>query len=216
VSKGLLIGMTGYAQAGKDSLADCLAHNHGYVKVGFSDALWNMALEINPWLIVYGCIPVRLKWIAYRYDYTDCKKFPAVRKYLQWLGEMVRNVLGEDTWINTLMRRVEEIREGGRNCIITNVRYENEGIAVQDSGGQIILVEREGVGPVNNHISDAGLCFPMAVAVVHNNWGFEELEQQSEQVHQLMMNMRWIDQQQALYPALKIYKGDEEPCTSPT
>lgn len=208
--RGLLIGLTGVALSGKDSLADCLSKMFGYVKLGFSDALWNLALTLNPWLRVYGIFPVKLSWLASRYSYTKCKEFPAVRKYLQWLGtDAIRNHLGQDAWINALRPRVEAIRNEGRHVVITNVRFQNEGEFVLDSDGTVVLVERPGKGPVNNHISDAGLAFPMAEFRIVNDHTLRELAACAEQLHAAIMEReinRQLVQQQP--PTLRVYYGE--------
>lgn len=209
MSKGFLIGLTGYAEAGKDELADKLS-DIGWVKIGFSDVLWNTALAINPILPIYGVIPVRLRWIAKRYGYTRAKKFRAVRRYLQWLGtEVVRQHIGEDVWVTAAMARAESIRDEGANVVITNVRFPNEGIAIQDAGGFIVLVSRDGKGPVNDHASDAGLAFPMAEVEIENNGSIDDLAGRANELHNLAFN-RDIYMQQSRANSLKIFNPIEE------
>jgi len=180
----MLIGLTGYAETGKDTFADLLVANHGYIKAGFSDAIWNLALEINPRIWLGSVIPVRLRTLSRFYSYTRCKRFRGVRRYLQWLGtEAIRRHLGEGTWINTLMDNVRVIRESGRSVVVTNVRFPNEAEAIQDAGGIVALVHREGKGPVNDHASDAGLAFPAAEILINNSGSLLELAQQATAVH---------------------------------
>lgn len=170
-----LIGCVGYAGAGKDSFADQMVKEFGYVKLGFADKLYELALKLNPiiWKLPF---PQRLKTIVDKKGWTKAKRIPGVRKYLQWLGtEVGREVFGEDIWINTLKPKIESLLQNGKSVIITNVRFENEAQYIEELGGSIVLVTRPGVGPVNGHRSDKGEAFDYAIFRVENNGTEEDL-----------------------------------------
>ena len=40
----MIIGLTGYAQAGKDSVANSLVQNYGYTRVAFADKIKELLL----------------------------------------------------------------------------------------------------------------------------------------------------------------------------
>ena len=44
----MIVGITGYAQHGKDTAAQVLVTEFGFVRVGFADALKELALAVNP------------------------------------------------------------------------------------------------------------------------------------------------------------------------
>ena len=50
----MIIGLTGYAQSGKDTLANILVENYGYTRVAFADKIREFLYEVNP---MVGCSP---------------------------------------------------------------------------------------------------------------------------------------------------------------
>lgn len=172
-----LIGLTGYAHSGKDAFADHMINEFGYVKLGFADKVCELALKLNPiiWKLPF---PQRLKTIVDKKGWTKAKRIPGVRRYLQWLGsEVGREVFGEDIWINTLKPKISELLSKGTSVIITNVRFENEAQYIEELGGNIVLVTRPGVGPVNGHKSDKGEAFDYAIFRVDNDGTEEDLRE---------------------------------------
>ncbi len=179
----MLISTTGVATAGKDEFCNALVRNHNFVKVGWSDPLCEMALAINPLLYCGWFRWHRLAYIVKRRGWTDAKRIPAVRQYLQWLGtDVVRKILGEDTWINASVPRIQKLMREKKNVAITNTRFENEAKAIERLGGTLILIERPGFGPVNDHISDQGLAFSHASVKVINDGTLSDLEYSAEEV----------------------------------
>ena len=49
-----VIGLTGYAQSGKDTLASILVERYGYRRVAFADAIREFIYEVNP---MVSCSP---------------------------------------------------------------------------------------------------------------------------------------------------------------
>jgi hypothetical protein len=92
-----------------------------------------------------------------------------VRDFLQKLGtDALRTGLHENVWVNALMvdYKREKLCDCEKECrcifnlpnwIITDVRFPNEAKAIKDKGGIIIRVDRPGVKPINNHLSEIGL-----------------------------------------------------------
>lgn len=172
-----LIGLTGYATSGKDALADCLVENLGYVKIGWADRIYDMALSLNP-CFWYVWRPRRLKWIVDKIGWVKAKRIPKVRRYLQWLGsDVVREIIGEDAWIRATMPKILDYVRNGKSVVVTNCRFKNEAEALEKVGGYIVLVERPGVGAVNDHISESGELFSSATFRVINDKGLEDLVQ---------------------------------------
>ena len=52
-----------------------------------------------------------------------------------------------------------------KNFVFTDVRFSNEARMIKDYGGHIWRVERPGINPVNDHVSESEL----------NAWNFDEL-----------------------------------------
>jgi len=49
----MIIGITGRARHGKNTVGDVLVRDFGFKQYGFADALKEMALRLNPW-VPYG------------------------------------------------------------------------------------------------------------------------------------------------------------------
>ena len=179
----MLIGLTGYAGAGKDEVADTLVREFGFKKIGFADPMYRIALDLNPWIRQDGRL---LRDIVERIGWTAAKRMPEVREFLQRLGESGRQNLGEQVWINAAARTllVTNARHKNvvitnarhKNVVITNARHKNEAEWVKRRGGTIVLVSRVGFGPVNDHVSDQGLAFKYATHSIDNIAGIAELQ----------------------------------------
>ena len=179
-----LIGLTGYATAGKDEFADKLVEDFDYVKVGFADALYEMALWINPEVTSVEGFGLKLSDLVETKGWTEAKRIPEVRQFLQDLGTTAREHMGVNCWVNALFPKVDKLLQSGSSVVITNCRFENEARAIKERDGALVLVERPGFGPVNDHVSDAGQCFRFADFMVSNDAGKEDLRPKAADVHE--------------------------------
>lgn len=157
-----LIGLTGYAQAGKDTAAAALIAD-GWARVAFADALKQFALALNP--IVPIRLPdgapayVPLRGLIDEHGWDVAKvRYLEVRSLLQRLGtEAGRVVLGQDVWVSAAMARVGARLADAPGVIVTDCRFPNEAAAIRAAGGVLIRVTRPGVGQVNGHVSESVL-----------------------------------------------------------
>lgn len=148
----MLIGVTGYAQAGKSTVGRYLESRHGFKQVAFADKLRELALIINP-LIDYGgespedYTVERLADAVARSGWETAKTNGEVRRFLQVLGtEGVRGVLGEDTWVLALDDKVREMLTTWARIVVTDVRFPNEEAWLHTyDQGVLIRVDRPGV-----------------------------------------------------------------------
>lgn len=179
----MLVGLAGYAGAGKDTAAQCLLRR-GWRQDAFAAPLKAMALDSNPIVgRTYrgGREIVSLRSLVEVVRWEEAKKESDVRRYLQNLGAAVRTHLGEDVWV----RALEQRREYGEDLVITDVRYPNEAEFVlrgtTREGWQslrrsaLIWIDRPGVGPVNDHPSDQGLVRPLCTHEIMNDGSPEDL-----------------------------------------
>lgn len=150
-----LIGFTGYAGVGKDTIANRLGSQYGYIVQGFADPLYKMADTLNPLLWRRCCfvpIPFRYKSAVSTLGLTKAKRIPSVRQYLQWLGtEVIRDCLSKDAFIDAAKKSING------DVIFTNCRFDNEAQMIKSQGGIIVRVTRPGYGPVNGHVSESGV-----------------------------------------------------------
>lgn len=179
-----LIGISGAAGAGKDTLASHLAP-FGYVRVAFADPLRDMALAIDP--VVWVCrndywVTMYLADLVALDGWDKAKKLPGVRRFLQRLGtEGVRNFLGDDTWVRLAEERIADL--GDVPVVITDVRYPNEVDLVRRLGGLWVWVNRPDAAAVPRHASETSLDPADADVVVHNTAGPERLEELAPGLH---------------------------------
>lgn len=156
---GNLIGLGGYASAGKDAFADVLEKNLGWYKTYMSKALRESLETLNPivGLDVRDHI-LRFKEAIEILGYEEAKKLPEVRALLQRMGtEVGRKLWSEDFWVDLCFKDAVKQLEAGRNVVITGIRYPNELFAIQSLSGVSVWVSRPRYSAVNEHSSDNSL-----------------------------------------------------------
>ena len=146
----MIVGITGYAESGKDSLGKCFVDNHGYTRVAFADAVKLMALDHHGW---------------------DGRKDEAGRALLQEVGSMMRDEY-EHYWVDAAFAEVAK----HEHVVLTDLRYANELARLRQLGGVFVRVIRPGVGPVNDHPSETALNDQPADVTVINDASLAKLE----------------------------------------
>ena len=74
----MIIGLTGYARSGKDTVANYLVEHHGYTRVAFADAIRDALYELNP----YIANNLRVAEVVDDYGWDIAKTNPEVRRLL--------------------------------------------------------------------------------------------------------------------------------------
>lgn len=156
-----LIGLTGKARAGKDSLAAALVARHGFVRVAFADPLRAAALALDP-LVGRPAIPgnlrpthdLRLSEVVEALGWEGAKvQCPEVRRVLQHFGTGIR-ALDRGFWVRQAMKAVDE---AGGPVVVTDVRFPNEVATVLAHGGLMVRVIRPGMVSTDTHESETAL-----------------------------------------------------------
>jgi hypothetical protein len=185
----VLIGLSGYAQAGKDTIGKILVDSFGFRRVSFADKLREVALAINP-IIDYraltglGWQEVRLDEIVSEHGWELAKGRDEVRRLLQVIGtDAGRAILGDNIWVEAAFKGLEE---GGR-YVFTDVRFPNEAHAIRERNGKVFRVDRPGYGPVNNHPSETALDNYKFNAHIFNNRDIHSLEAKVQEL------LTWYD-----------------------
>lgn len=165
----MIIGLTGYAQSGKDTVASFLVEHYGYTRVAFADKIRELLYEQNP--IVSCGHTGYLKDLVDLVGWEEAKKNPQVRRLLQTLGVGSRKVFGDNHWIVEAYKGMDI----GSNYVITDVRFANEAEWVKTFNGDIWRVTRSGVGPVNGHVSESELESISYDALITNDGDLKDL-----------------------------------------
>jgi hypothetical protein len=161
-----LIGITGLAGSGKDTLADYLVRQQGFAK-------YMMAARMKAALAKRFNVPLdyfedrQLKEEGHdRFGYRAGEsEYFSIRSWAQWLGtEFGRDMFGEDCWVELMeqewRRNTHPTLEGTHSpfrMVVSDVRFDNEARRIQYLGGVVIRVVRPSVKPVNAHVSEAGV-----------------------------------------------------------
>ena len=153
-----VIGLSGYARAGKDSVAKMLVEYHGFTAVAYADLLRSCVEALNPILGVDNYERVwRYQDALHSFGYEGAKESfvgDEFRGVLQRMGtEVGRKKLGDNIWVEATMN---SLVPGGR-YVITDCRFPNEAQAVLDKAGYVVRVNRPGYGPANAHPSETSL-----------------------------------------------------------
>jgi hypothetical protein len=165
-----VIGLTGYAQSGKDTVASILVEKYGYRRIAFADKIRDFLYGVNP---MVACSPTGyLQDLVNLVGWDNAKQEPQVRRLLQDLGISARELLDENIWITSALSKVSS----GERVVVTDVRFENEAMMIKHLGGQLWRVKRVGFGPVNEHVSESELDGYKVDQIFVNNGTLEDLE----------------------------------------
>ena len=170
-----LVGLTGYATAGKDAAAAGLVAA-GWTRQAFADPVRSMALAIDPLVVwpLFSPVPVRLSLLVAKRGWPVAKQAPEVRRLLQTIGtDGVRAHLGVDAWVRAF--DLARDRLWPADIVAPDVRFANEATYIVRHGGLVIRIDRPGVGPVNGHASEAVDAIPVD-AIVVNDGTVEQLQ----------------------------------------
>ncbi|MFA5937381.1 MAG: hypothetical protein WC822_05925 [Candidatus Paceibacterota bacterium] len=148
----VLVGITGYAQVGKDTSAAFLRNVYKYNRCAFADALREMARDIDPIIDVQcgdtAVFADRFNDVEFFRGYEGAKAaVPGFREFLKRLGAAGREHLGVDVWAQAALKNVQPY------TVVSDVRFLNEAVAIREAaerlGGDalIIRVTRPDHGP---------------------------------------------------------------------
>ena len=177
-----VIGISGVARAGKDSIANILVEKYGYERRAFADLMKKMAYAQDPLLEGVrdqGTHITLAHWVDY-HGWEKAKEHPEVRRTLQRLGTQVgRDLFGESFWIDQVTKDLTIESK----VVFSDVRFPNEFEAIKGLGGQIWRVERPGIKAANDHVSEHALDGHRFDRIVYNSGEIRHLE---EMVDRLM------------------------------
>lgn len=167
VERPRLIGLMGYAGAGKTEVKRILVERHGFVGPHIKEPLRAMCATL---LREFGISERMID----RYLDGDLKRdvIPELRRSGTELQQFVGGQLGRDfchenLWLDAWLAKADRILSSGGRVVQESVRYANEADSIRARGGVIVRVDRPGVGPINDHPSENLPTDPDVV--LHNN-----------------------------------------------
>ncbi len=173
MSRTIVIGLTGLAGAGKDTVADTLVTHAGFSKIAFADALRDEVLEAFErsdralWtrretkeepterLALGWCTnmefvqAVNAAVFGGNMPLGELDEPRSPRQILQWWGTEYRRAQFDGYWVSLLSNRVRTLQgQGQPHIVVTDCRFANEAACVRALGGQIWQVFRPGLAAV--------------------------------------------------------------------
>lgn len=147
-----LIGISGKAGSGKDTVADYLFEKYGFLKIAFADPLKSAASDI------FG---VNLGMFYDRDAKEEIISFwgKSPRQMAQDLGQQLKPVFGEDLWLKRWFLSYQQMRDTD-HVVVPDARFDLECAAIRQLGGTIIHLVRPGAGLQGElalHPSEAGV-----------------------------------------------------------
>lgn len=148
----MILGLSGVAGSGKDTVADILVKELGFNKVAWADPLRDFLMAQDPW-VKRDKLPMfaRLSEVIEKYGWQGYKESPyanEVRTLIQRTGtEAGRGQIGDSVWINATIARLPK-----GDVVISDCRFPNEIEILKEYGeGRIVRVVRPDAGLSGAH-----------------------------------------------------------------
>lgn len=164
------VGIIGRARVGKDTAGAWLVENRGYVRVGFADAVRDVALRLDPIVGTddsYLCAEgERLSDAVSFWGWETAKGESEVRRILQETGMAVR-AIDPDFWLRIALEKVAQANAAGSPVVITDVRFPNEAESLRNAGFHLLYIDRPDVEHLE-HPSEGALTSADAEFFIYN------------------------------------------------
>lgn len=149
-----VLGLSGYARSGKDTVAARLVEKHGYTRMSFADPMREALYKLNPDIDVDG-YDMKLAAAVDLLGWEQLKGASnGIRALMQRMGtEVGRDMFGENFWVDAALSRIPD----GSKVVFADVRFPNEAEAIKNLGGEVWRIIRPEAGPANAHISETAL-----------------------------------------------------------
>lgn len=143
--KRKIIGICGFAGAGKDTIGDMLVEEFGFTKISFADKLKDACAVMFGWdrEMLSGSSPESRKWREERDEFfsSELGRTITPRKVLQDIGtKCMRKNFHEHIWITFAKKTLLENPE--KNYVFADVRFFNEQKMIRSVNGQIWRARR--------------------------------------------------------------------------
>jgi len=159
---GILVGISGRARHGKDTVADYLVENFNFKKFSLATQLKHIVES------------------SYAVDKADIEcKSSHYRSCLQSLGHFMRDLSDKEYWIKLLTVNPEFVKTAmsGHNIVISDVRYVNEANWVKRCGGRLWRVERvTHHGALMCFLPESQAKFPSEVELDRSRYGLDSYD----------------------------------------
>lgn len=187
----MIIGVSGKAQSGKDTVCKMILYTIWYYNHSqrlkpfgindYSNCTYNILLNSIWHQTSFArklkmCLADILKTNLSNFELNEFKESNiewlgiTVRELLQKFGTAIRNEVCDNFWVKACLKDYEEYE----NWLISDVRFKSEAKGIKDLEGIIVRVNREGAG-AGNHISEIDLDDYSFDYVINNDGSMEDL-----------------------------------------
>ena len=161
----MLIGLTGKKGSGKDTIANYLVSKYGFIKLSFGEAVKDIVHIITGWdreLIEGSTDESRIfrETVKHKIYNKTC------RELMQIIGtDLFRNHFDENIWTNIIINKINIYN----SYVISDVRFDNEAIAIKNQGGILIKITRStSSSNLDLHISESGITTPIDFEILND------------------------------------------------
>lgn len=150
-----VIGICGNKYNGKDTSADYLVKNYGFMKLSLADPLKHALQEI------FGFTNEQL-WGSEK-ETLDTFWGTTPRELLQYIGtDLMRDYLGkkfskisDNIWILAMRKKIIDLQNTGvKRIVIADIRFPNEGEMIHSFDGYVFRVVRDNYKSYDQHVSE--------------------------------------------------------------
>lgn len=140
-----IIGITGFINSGKDTVADYLVNFHGYRRESFANTLKDAVAQVFNWdrEMLEGRSKESRAWRETTDSWwADRLKMPELTPrwvLQQWGTNVLRTGFHDDIWIASLENKLRNTTD---DVVITDCRFPNEIQAIKAAGGTVIRIKR--------------------------------------------------------------------------
>ena len=146
----MIIGLCGFQSAGKDTIADYLIKEHGFIRITFASAVKDIISIIFGWprIKLEGLTKEDRAWreeIDYWWSKTLNIPNLSPRFVMQYIAtDLFRNHFHPDIWVKIVENEINKYLENNinKNIVISDCRFTNEINMILRLGGKIIQVHR--------------------------------------------------------------------------
>lgn len=142
-----VIGLSGFAGAGKSTIAEYLVRQHGFIRMSFAAALKDITAVAFGWdrQRLEGATPQDRAWREEPDVFWSARMGkPFTPRYgLQFIGtDVFRNHVLNSIWSDLIVAKITQLN-ASENVVIDDVRFVNERNALRSVGATFLLVRRD-------------------------------------------------------------------------
>lgn len=173
----MILGLSGFAGVGKDTVADALCQHHNFAKISLADPLKRVCQDVFGFTDeqlwgpsdLRGKVDVRYPR-AHSFDrdgrctccgtsvgdaHRGLECYLTPRYALQLLGTEWGRRCYPDVWVDCVVREARSERHANKNVVIPDVRFKNEVSGLRKHGVLLVRLKRPGFeAPAYDHPSE--------------------------------------------------------------